>query len=68
MKIKQLASTLCLAGLALGSTASHADGLTFFPGLQSGFKFDPSLAVSVGVMGAPSANSDSMFVLVSTST
>ena len=62
MKIKQLASTICLAGLALGSTASHADGLTFFPGLQSGFKFDPSLAVSVGVMGAPSANSDSMFV------
>ncbi|MBU1365018.1 MAG: hypothetical protein KKE51_14475 [Gammaproteobacteria bacterium] len=62
MKINRLASTLLVAGLALGATASHADGLTFFPGLQSGFKFEPSVAVSVGVMGAPAANDDSMFV------
>ena len=56
------ASALFVAGLALGSAASHADGIKFFPGLQSGFKFEPSLAVSVGAMSASAANDDTLFV------
>lgn len=62
MKISRLASTFLVAGLALGTTASHADGLKFFPGLQSGFKYEPSLALTAGVMSASAANDDSMFV------
>ncbi|MBS1143461.1 MAG: hypothetical protein H6R14_867 [Proteobacteria bacterium] len=62
MKLNRIASTLLVAGLALGATASHADGLKFFPGLQSGFKFEPTLAISAGVMGAPSSNDDTLFV------
>lgn len=62
MKINRLASTLLIAGLALGATAAQADGLKFFPGMQSGFKFEPSLAASVGVMSAAATNDDSMFV------
>ncbi|AXS79600.1 hypothetical protein [Dechloromonas sp. HYN0024] len=62
MTINRLASTLLLAGLALGTTASHADGLRFFPGLDKDFKAEPSLALSAGVMGAAATNSDSMFV------
>jgi len=62
MKINRFASTLLLAGLALGATASHADGLKFFPGLQSGFKFEPSVAVTAGVMSASATDNDSMFV------
>ena len=62
MKTTRFASALLVAGLALGSAASHADGLTFFPGLQSGFKHEPSLAVSVGVMNADAANDDAQFV------
>ena len=62
MNIKPLASALLLAGLALSATASHADGLKFLPGLQAGFKAEPSLAISLGVMGSPDTNSDSMFV------
>ena len=62
MKLNHLASTLLVAGLAFGATASHADGLKFFPGMQSGFKFEPSVAVSAGVMSASATNNDSMFV------
>ena len=62
MKINRLASTLLVAGLALGATASHADGLKFFPGLDKGFKAEPSIALSVGVMSASATNDDSMFV------
>lgn len=62
MKISYLASTLLVASLALGTTASHADGLRFFPGMEAGFKAEPSLAVSAGVMGTPATNDDSMFV------
>ena len=62
MKLNRLASTLLVAGLAFGATASHADGLKFFPGMQSGFKFEPSVAVSAGVMSAAATNDDSMFV------
>lgn len=62
MKINRLASTLLVAGLALGATASQADGLKFFPGLQSGFKHEPSVALTAGVMSAPATNDDSMFV------
>jgi hypothetical protein len=62
MKINRLASTLLVTSLALGATASHADGLKFFPGLESGFKFEPSLAITAGVMSAAATNNDSMFV------
>ncbi|MDP2880411.1 MAG: hypothetical protein Q8N89_02390 [Azonexus sp.] len=62
MKINRLASTLLVAGLTLGTTASHADGLKFFPGLDKGFKAEPSLAISAGVMSASATNDDSMFV------
>jgi len=62
MNINRLASTLLVSGLALATTASHADGLRFFPGLESGFKFEPSLAITAGVMGASATNNDSMFV------
>jgi hypothetical protein len=62
MKLNRLASTLLATGLALGATASHADGLKFFPGLESGFKFEPSLAITAGVMGASATDRDSMFV------
>lgn len=60
MKSSKIASTLLLAGLALGATASHADGLKFLPGLQPGFKAEPSIAVSIGVMGSPVTNDNSM--------
>lgn len=62
MTFRPLASALLIAGLTLGTTAAQADGLTFFPGLQSGFKFEPSVAVSLGVMNAPGARDDAMFV------
>jgi len=62
MKFTHLASTLLVAGLALGTTASHADGLKFFPGLDKGFKAEPSLAVTAGVMSASATDDDSMFV------
>jgi hypothetical protein len=62
MKNNRLATTLLVASLALGATASHADGLKFFPGMESGFKFEPSLAITAGVMSAAATNNDSMFV------
>lgn len=62
MNINRLASTLLLAGLALGATSSQADGLRFFPGLEKGFKAEPSLAISAGVMGAAATNDDAMLV------
>jgi hypothetical protein len=62
MKFTRLASALLVAGLALGTTASHADGLKFLPGLDKGFKAEPSLAISAGVMSASATNDDSMFV------
>ena len=45
MKVKKIAVALTLAGLSLLTTMSHAEGLSFFPGLKPGFKFEPSLAV-----------------------
>lgn len=51
---KTLATALLTAGI-LSTTATHADGLKFFPGLQSGFKFEPSLALTVGATAAPAA-------------
>lgn len=62
MKLTRLASTLLVAGLALGTTASHADGLRFFPAFEPGFKAEPSLAVTVGALAAPAGNDDAMFV------
>ena len=50
MQFTRLASALLVAGLAIGT--AHADGLKFLPGLESGFKAEPSVAVSLGAMQA----------------
>ena len=62
MKRNRLATSLLAAGLVLTATASHADGLKFFPGMSAGFKFEPTVAISAGVMNASAANDDSMAV------
>ena len=41
--------------LSCAATASHADGLKFLPGLESGFKFEPSMALTAGVAHATGA-------------
>lgn len=58
MKLNHLVSTLIGAGLLLNVTASHADGLRFLPGLEKGFKFEPTVAATIGAMNTPSANDD----------
>lgn len=50
MKFSRLAPVLFAAALSLTATASHAEGLRFFPGFQSGYTFGPTLAVSAGVV------------------
>lgn len=60
MKLNRLASALLATGLALGVTATQAEGLRFMPGLEKGFKFEPTLAVTGGVTSVPSANDDSV--------
>ncbi len=56
-------TSLCLlAGLTLAGTASHADGLRFLPGLDAGFKAEPSLAITGGVMNAKASSDDTNFV------
>jgi hypothetical protein len=60
MKHQTTAAALLLACLTLSAPASHADGLRFFPGLESGFKFEPSLALTAGVMNAASSHDDTM--------
>ena len=62
MKLNQFAAALAFAGLSLAGTASHADGLTFFPGLNPGFKYEPTLAITAGIMDAHSARDNSMTV------
>lgn len=62
MKRNPLAAPLLAAGLALATGASQADGLKFFPGLQSGFKHEPTLAITAGVMNASAGQDDTMFV------
>ena len=62
MKINRLASLFLIAGITLGASASHADGLRFFPGLETGFKAEPSVAITGGVMNAKAANDDTNFV------
>ncbi len=62
MQTSRLASAFLIAGLALGTTATRADGLRFFPGLESGFKFEPSVAITAGVMNAKAANDDTNYV------
>lgn len=62
MKFTRLASALLLTGLALGTTASQAEGLRFFPGVESGFKFEPSVALTAGVMNITAANDNTSFV------
>ena len=58
MKLTTFAAPLLAAGLALGSTASHADGLKFLPGLQAGFKAEPTLAVTAGAISAKASADD----------
>lgn len=60
MKHQTLATALLLSGLALTTSASHAYGIRFFPGLESGFKFEPTLALSAGVVNAASGRDDTM--------
>lgn len=62
MRIQRFASALLLGSLAFSATASHAEGLRFFPGLDSGFKFEPTLALSAGVMHAKAADDNSQLV------
>lgn len=62
MKLKKIAIALTLAGLSLLTTMSHAEGLSFFPGLKPGFKFEPSLAVSAGVLNSSTGNDNTMAV------
>lgn len=62
MKLKKVTATLAVLSLAFAATASHAEGLTFLPGLQSGFKYEPTLAITGGVMNADAANDDSIAV------
>lgn len=62
MRIQRFASALLLGSLAFAATASHAEGLRFFPGLDSGFKFEPTLALSAGVMHAKAADDNSQLV------
>jgi len=51
-------TALLFAGLALSAPLSQAEGLKFLPILQSDFKAEPSLAVTVGAVHAPSARDD----------
>lgn len=62
MRIQRFASALLLGSLAFAATASHAERLRFFPGLDSGFKFEPTLALSAGVMHAKAADDNSQLV------
>lgn len=55
MKLKRLVPFLLAAALSLTATASHAEGFRLFPGFQSGFTFEPTLAVSAGVVNVPDA-------------
>lgn len=41
--------------LSCFATASHAEGLRFLPGLDAGFKFEPSIALTAGVAHATGA-------------
>ena len=58
MKTSRITSLFLLAGLALGATASQADGLRFFAGKEAGFKFEPTIALTGGVMKATAANEE----------
>lgn len=58
---KLLASLLFIAS-ALSNTAAFADGVTFLPGLKPGFKAEPTLAVTAGVMNAAAASDDAVGV------
>lgn len=62
MKFRRLASVILLTGLTLGTSASQAEGLRFLPGLESGFKSEPSLALTAGVMNVTAANENASFV------
>jgi hypothetical protein len=62
MQFKRLAPTLLATGLMLAATTGHAEGFKFLPGLTPGFKFEPTLAATAGVLNASSSNDDSMAV------
>ncbi|RIX42447.1 MAG: hypothetical protein D3M94_18065 [Rhodocyclales bacterium GT-UBC] len=62
MSVRAIATTLFIGSLALSATASHADGWRLLPGLESGFKFEPTLAISAGVLNAASGKDDTMAV------
>ncbi|MDP3538977.1 MAG: hypothetical protein Q8S26_09765 [Azonexus sp.] len=62
MNFRRFAPALLLASLTLGAAASHAEGLRFFPGADAGFKFEPTLAITAGVMDASGARDSSMTV------
>ncbi len=62
MPTTRLASLFLAAGLSLAATASQADGLKFLPALDAGFKAEPTLALTAGVMNAASAKDDAIGV------
>ena len=62
MKTSRLASLFLITGLTLGATASQAEGLRFFAGKEAGFKFEPTIALTGGIMKATPANDDNNFV------
>ena len=47
---KKLFAAALLAGLSVVATPVLAEGLKFLPILESGYKAEPTLAVSAGVM------------------
>lgn len=60
MKTTRIASVLLLGSLAFAS--AHADGLRFLPALESGFKAEPTLALTAGVMNTPAARDNAIGV------
>lgn len=53
----RIASALIAAGLALGATAAQAQGLKV-PGMENFSKYEPTIALTGGVVNAPAANDD----------
>lgn len=60
MNFARIAPTLTAIALAAGVSAAHADGLRFLPGLDSGFKFEPTVALTGGIANAPAAKDDAV--------
>jgi hypothetical protein len=62
MKLSHLSTALFVAGLSLAATTSHAEGFRFMPGMEPGFKAEPTLAISAGIAHAPAANDNAIAI------